>query len=97
MKPEGRSGCKEAKSQELCKLEQQLRDESDKGGIVTLAQEVEAELRPTNRRDGGWSDELLEQSRRGTITTTSLKRRKGPEGTARRGNTVVSTGILALS
>ncbi len=63
LKPEGRSVDKEAKSQELCKLAQQLLDESDEGGIVTLAQEVEAELRQTNRREGGCSDELLEQSR----------------------------------
>jgi len=49
LKPEGRSVDKEAKSQELCKLAQQLLDESDEGGIVTLAQEVEAELRQTNR------------------------------------------------
>lgn len=78
-----RSEDKDAMEQELRNLERQLLDESGRGGIVMVAPDVEAELSQINRRDGGCSDELMEQARRGNITITSeenkeyLKKQRG--------------------
>lgn len=78
-----RSEDRDAMGLEIRKLEQQLLDESGKGGMVTTAPEIAAELSEINRRDGGCCNELLEQARLGKITMTSeqnkeiLKRQRG--------------------
>ncbi|KAI9875361.1 MAG: hypothetical protein M1830_008579 [Pleopsidium flavum] len=78
-----RSEDTDAMDRELRMLEQQLRNESGKGAIVTVSPELEAELSEINRRDGGCCDELLEQARKGKITITGeqnremLKRQRG--------------------